>query len=159
MVVAGYGPQRIAAAVSDHALREAVESELQRAHPPLAVLVFYQARDYQPLWLEPSGFWPPRAALRPEAAQWAANTGLAAAGRSSPAAAARAEVALSLALEDDVSALRRPARGVRLAFVDPDLAPPADPREVLEQAARAPSLGRYLAALHDINPVYRSLRA
>jgi len=132
---------------------------------------FYAERGERPIWFRPGGGREaaaqlvsilrnaeidglgdaPRLAGQVEAA-------LAAASNGDPVALRRAERTLSSAWLLYVQALRLPAKGV--IFGDPRLVPQM-PRssDVLEQAARAPSLERYLRAVAAVNPFYAELRA
>src|SRR5439155_5424388 len=72
---------------------------------------------------------------------------------------ARAEAALSQSMARWIGDLRRAPPGAETAFTDPGLRPPPTAtRAVLEEAAAAPSLGRYLATAHAMNPIYAGLR-
>jgi murein L,D-transpeptidase YcbB/YkuD len=83
---------------------------------------------------------------------------LAAAGRGRPRDAARAEVALSLALGAYGGGVQAQAGSAQLAFLDPDFPASATAQDVLERAAHAPSLAGYLRGMGEINPVYHALR-
>lgn len=75
-----------------------------------------------------------------------------------PAAVRRADMMLSHALVDYVRDLRRPGN-VGVIYVDPELRPgPPSPRAILEAAARAPSLERYVAEMRWAHPIYGELR-
>jgi murein L,D-transpeptidase YcbB/YkuD len=77
-----------------------------------------------------------------------------------PEALARAELLLSHALVLYVSDLHRPPPADSPFIVDAALAPTApEPRQLLEEAAAAPSLGSFLQAAERMNPIYDSLRA
>jgi murein L,D-transpeptidase YcbB/YkuD len=72
---------------------------------------------------------------------------------------ARAELALSGALADWGSDLRRPRPSAALLYSDPELRPPEiSRRQVLETVAAAPALGAGLDRAAQMNPIYRRLR-
>ena len=71
----------------------------------------------------------------------------------------RAEQMLSQALVSYVRDLRTP-KDVGTIYVDAQLRPnPPSPRAILDAAARAPSLERWIADMRWMNPMYRDLRA
>jgi L,D-transpeptidase YcbB len=134
---------------------------------------FYRANDYRPLWIAGD-------ALRPEAAMLlarlraAADDGLAperygidkleaaiaAAQGGSDTALARAERLLSRAYADYLVDLHRPDPAAALIYVHEGLAPAArTPRQWLDAAAKAPSLGEAIATATRLNPLYEELRA
>jgi murein L,D-transpeptidase YcbB/YkuD len=154
-------------------LRADIERQVGSGAYPQEVAQFYAGRDFQPLWIEASGAgpWRRRLALRPEARRVAslaqaahqpsaraALQALAAAASRRPEALARAELATSAALGAYVRSLA-PEGPEPLAFIDPDLARPADTGAVLYQAVRAPTVASYVAAVAEVNPVYRDLQA
>lgn len=157
-----------------YALRAAVRAELATSRPPEAVVAFYAARDYRPVWVESNGVWPfsihgrIRPAVR-ERARLAVAAGALDPGsptlreRASaalrrpdlgpPGEAARVEVALSASLAAHAEAVAG-ARTRELAFVDP-VFPPASPAdEFLQWAAFAPSA---VGEVGTLNPVYDQL--
>jgi len=129
---------------------------------------FYAARKGRPLWYSQQGRqvdvlleilnsaeldglsprYPVRNLTR---AAWAAQSG-------KPSAVRRADKMLSQALVDYVRDLRRPGN-VGVIYVDPELRPgPPSPRAILEAAAAAPSLERYVAEMRWAHPIYGELR-
>lgn len=73
---------------------------------------------------------------------------------------ARADLALSKALADYVSAVRRPARGTRIRYLDAELEPRAqDAADVLRAAALAPSFTDYIETAGWMSPFYMRLRS
>jgi len=130
---------------------------------------FYAARNGQPLWFsqdgrqidvlleilntaEIDGLQPGkyRVDLLARAA-WAAQSGKAKAVR-------RADMMLSQALVDYVRDLRQPGN-TGVIYVDSQLRPgPPSPRAILEAAARAPSLERYVTEMRWAHPIYGQLR-
>jgi murein L,D-transpeptidase YcbB/YkuD len=134
---------------------------------------FYRARGGRPLWFQ-------GAALRPEAARFVGllreagaddlipqayhpdqlAAELSAAQHGGPADRARAERDLSRTLAAYVADLRRPLPGAGMLYPDEALRPPATgERQILDEAAAAPSLGAFLDAAHQVNPLYARLRA
>ena len=130
---------------------------------------FYAARNGQPLWFSQDGrqvdalleilnsadidgLHPGRYRLDLlTRAVWAAQSGRAKAVR-------RADMMLSQALVDYVRDLRQPGN-TGVIYVDPQLKPgPPSPRAILEAAARAPSLERYVAEMRWAHPIYGQLR-
>jgi murein L,D-transpeptidase YcbB/YkuD len=130
---------------------------------------FYAARNGQPLWFSQNGrqvdalleilnsadidgLHPGRYRLDLlTRAVWAAQSGRAKAVR-------RADMMLSQALVDYVRDLRQPGN-TGVIYVDPQLKPgPPSPRAILEAAARAPSLERYVAEMRWAHPIYGQLR-
>ena len=78
--------------------------------------------------------------------------------RGSPAELLRADRLLSLAFVNYVRDLRR-TPGIDMIWVDPQLRPSvASPRQLLDQAAAAPSLDHYLTEMRWMNPIYAGLR-
>jgi L,D-transpeptidase YcbB len=76
----------------------------------------------------------------------------------SPSKVLKADMQLSQAFVAYVRDLKRvPTSG--MIWVDPDLTPKVpNPRELLESAARAPSLDAYLTGMRWMNPIYAGLR-
>ncbi|MET0372904.1 MAG: L,D-transpeptidase family protein, partial [Rhizorhabdus sp.] len=153
------------------ALRSALAAEARDAPP--GVQAFYRGRDFAPIWSEPTGHWLiwPTARLIPEARlladriaqtmperRSALSAAIGAAGSGDVDDVARAELLLSLALGDYRRRLHHSVAPARLAWLDPALAPPSDGAGVLEEAARAPSLRRYLDLIDRVNPIYDALR-
>ena len=69
-----------------------------------------------------------------------------------------ADILLSQAFVDYVRDLRAPGK-TGVVYVDSELRPrPPSPRAILEAAARAPSLERYVAGMEWMHPVYGQLR-
>lgn len=84
---------------------------------------------------------------------------IAAAGNGDPKALARAELALSRAFTDIVADMRRPARDVRMRYLDKEVEPQeAEPSEILRIAALAPSLSDYVRDAGWMSPLYMRLR-
>lgn len=134
---------------------------------------FYTARGLRPLWirngapsaaadrlidlvasaeldgLDPDDYRPRKLAKAVEKAR-----------SGSPAALARAELLLSNALVRYVRDVRRPPEDSGMAYVDRELLPslPA-PRAILESAARARSLAKWVEQGGWMNPIYAQLRA
>lgn len=124
------------------------------------ISAFYRSRDFRPLWV--SG-----AALRPEAGQLRRMLGrspdldaaIEAARDGDPGRLTRADLLLSQAYAAYVRDHLRPPAANGTRYIDPGLAPvPASDREILDAAARSPSLARHLRAVESVNPVYDGLR-
>ena len=130
---------------------------------------FYKSRDKRPLWLSQQGR---QAALLIAMLDNAELDGLnpddyrtdelrdaiSAARSGSSKAVRRADIMLSEAFVDYVRDLRQPA-DVGTIFVDRELRPSAPSgRAVLEAAAKAPSLERYVAEMGWMHPIYGALR-
>lgn len=76
-----------------------------------------------------------------------------------PKVLARAELALSKALADLVVDMRRPARGMAMRYLDPEVEPrDPDPSDILRTAALAPSLKDYIQTAGWMSPFYMQLR-
>lgn len=136
--------------------------------PPLdlgeEIAAFYRDRDFRPLWVE-------RAALRPEAhrllrmlkgTRWRTSDLLAAvdaARAGDPSRLTRADLLLSQAFVGFVREHHRPPPGVRaMRYIDRGLAPEAPgERDLLEEAASAPSLAAHLDRVKHINPAFGGL--
>ncbi len=134
-----------------------------------ALIKFYEARRYEPVWVAPSGLSPAGAAVVAEIAK-ADDWGLdASALRPSalpetsseltPANRADAEVQISLA----VLRYARHARGGRVdptslsKYIDRKL-PLIDPSRVIDEVAKAPQPDAYLRGLHPQHPQFELLR-
>jgi len=131
---------------------------------------FYAARAGRPLWFSQPG----RQAdvliellssaqldgLDPERYRPGALARAVRAARSgNPVAVRRADVMLSQALVAYARDLRRPQE-LGILYVDPELRPvPPSPRSILEAAARAPSLERWVAGMGWMHPLYGRLRS
>ena len=130
---------------------------------------FYKSRDKRPLWLSQQGR---QAALLIDMLASAELDGLnpsnyrvdelrdaVSAARSGNAKAIRrADMMLSEAFVDYVRDLRQPT-DVGTIFVDQELRPSApSTKSILEQAAKAPSLERYVAQIGWMHPIYGALR-
>jgi murein L,D-transpeptidase YcbB/YkuD len=130
---------------------------------------FYKGRDKRPLWLSQQGR---QAALlidmlesaeldglQPDKYRPAALRGaLSAAQSGSSKAVRRADMMLSEAFVDYVRDLRQPA-DVGTIYVDRELRPTAPSAEsILQAAAKAPSLERYVAEMRWMHPIYGALR-
>ena len=165
-----------AAAVVDRPLRQLrsdIEIQAGSGAYPQDVARFYAGRNFEPLWIDATKVGPlgRKLTVRPEArrvadlaagahepAARAAFRALAAATGRDTASLARAELAASAALGAYVRGLA-PSGAEPLAFIDAELARPKDDGAVLHQAASAPSLKAYVAAVAEVNPVYRDLKA
>ena len=131
---------------------------------------FYSARKGAPLWFSPAAGDAPQAlvdllksaqtdGLDPNSYGAAAlEKAVDEASSGSRKAVGRADAMLSQAFTLYVSDLRQqPDLGI--IYVDPQLRPVgSSSRAILEQAARAPSLGSYVHAMGWMNPVYGQLR-
>ena len=131
---------------------------------------FYKARSNRPLWFSQPGR---QAEVLIETLKNAELDGLSSgrygvsqlelvvqsAAKSGKAKALRkADTQLSRAFVDYVRDLRT-ARQTDTIYVDSVLKPkPPSPREILEEAAKAPSLERYVAEMQWMNPLYAQLR-
>jgi murein L,D-transpeptidase YcbB/YkuD len=165
-------------AVPAHAQYAAPTAGLQQAMRDIdkadrEVRTFYERRNYRPLWirngeigveaetllklvstadadgLDPRMFRPRQIA----AAIDKARRGI------SPRALSSAEVLLSVTLARYIRAVRTP-RDIGMNYVDPAVVPAAPSRlAVLEAAAEAPSLARYLEEGAWAHPIYSQLRA
>lgn len=134
-----------------------------------SVSEFYKSREKRPLWLSQEGR---QAALLIEMLANAELDGLnpadyrpdelrdaiSAARSGNSKAVRRADIMLSQAFVDYVRDLRQPA-DVGTIFVDDELRP-SEPtaRSILETAAKAPSLERYVAEMRWMHPIYGALR-
>jgi murein L,D-transpeptidase YcbB/YkuD len=125
------------------------------------IAAFYRDHGFRPLWISGSG-------LRPEARQLLHMLGesggrdldaaVAAAGDGDPGRLTRADLLLSRAYADYVHAHHRPPRAGPMRYIDPEVAPAAEPeRAILQAAAEAPSLAAHLSAVERINPVHDGL--
>jgi murein L,D-transpeptidase YcbB/YkuD len=75
-------------------------------------------------------------------------------------ALARAELLLSTSFAAYVRDMRRPARSVKITYLDPELTPaPPGEDDVLRAAALAPSFATYLTGMGWMSPLYASRRA
>ena len=156
-----------AAAAAPQEVQAAIESSADRE-----LRDFYRARAHRPLWLRGDAPGPEADRLlalirnahmdgldpgdyKPRALE-------AALGKSrggSPKALGKAETMLSKMFVRYVRDMRR-ARETGMVYIDAGLAPVAPkPRQILEDAAAAPSLMAYLDRLGWMNPVYGQLRA
>jgi murein L,D-transpeptidase YcbB/YkuD len=131
---------------------------------------FYRARGGRPLW-----FAPKAGNAAPELIQLLATAqadhlnprrynirglerALADARTGSPGAVQRAEAMLSSAFVAYARDLKHDP-GVGIIYVDPELKPtPPSPLELLNSAARAPSLSDYVQQIGWMNPIYAKLR-
>ncbi|MDR7155399.1 murein L,D-transpeptidase YcbB/YkuD [Sphingobium xenophagum] len=134
---------------------------------------FYARRGYWPLWVEKDRIGPQADALlaliadseldglRPRAygARDLQKLIDAADNSPNPKVLARAELALSKALADLVVDMRRPARGMAMRYLDPEVEPrDPDPSDILRTAALAPSLKDYIQTAGWMSPFYMQLR-
>jgi len=131
---------------------------------------FYRARDWQPLWVR-GGMLEPGAERVVELIRNASADGLdperyradelaeavAAARDRDPVMLARAEFMLSEALSAYARDLRT-ASDVNMYYIDRDLAPATQSRDVLNAVASAPSLDAGIEAATRMNPLYTRLR-
>ncbi len=138
-----------------------------------ALLSFYEARNYAPLWLAPDGGSTPKASLLmaeiQHAGQWGldprdfrlpAEVGIKAAS-AAPEAAAAAEIEISLA----VLKYGRYARGGRIVNPSEQLSSYLDrrpqllnPKTILDGVAAASEPDVYLRGLHPSHPQFEKLR-
>ena len=143
-------------------------SSAARPEAPLApieighdVAAFYRDRDFRPLWVTSAG-------LRPEAQQLLTVLGdsasaelraaVEAARGGDPHRLTRADLLLSDAYADYVRDRQRPPAANGMRYIDPGLAPEAQPvRYILDAAAASPALAAHLDAVERINPVYDGL--
>jgi murein L,D-transpeptidase YcbB/YkuD len=159
-------PYASASYASPQQVQAEIRSKLDRKLKPV-----YKARGYRPLWVE-GGRPGPAADRLLELLASAELDGLdpgdydvddlsslvERARGGSPEALARAEVELSEAYVDYVRDVRRPT-GVRMSYVDESLEPERpSAAAVLQAAAAAPSLARYLDDGLWVNPIYAGLR-
>jgi murein L,D-transpeptidase YcbB/YkuD len=135
---------------------------------------FYAPRGYWPLWVEKDRIGPQADALLALIAQSDAD-GLnprsyggrdleklieAADSEGTPKALARADLALSRAFADLVADMRRPARGVKIRYLDAELdTKPPGPADIVRAASLAPSLTDYIQSAGWMSPLYMRLRA
>lgn len=133
---------------------------------------FYGRRGYWPIWVDQDRIGPQADALLALIADSGADgldpgdydpqelkQRIAAADNGDPKALARAELALSRALTDIVADMRRPARDVRMRYLDKEVEPQeAEPSEILRVAALAPSLSDYVRDAGWMSPLYMRLR-
>jgi L,D-transpeptidase YcbB len=167
----------LCATACNRAPQQSAPSQASAAAKPVKPVVlapeiadFYRERGNRPLWIA-------NGVLRPEAVELAAliehsdDHGLdperygagelaeavAAARTGDKTALAHAELLLSRAFTAFIADLRMPGANA-MKYVDPGLSPEApSARDMLEQAAAAPSLRDHLAAATDMNPLYQSL--
>ena len=131
----------------------------------------YEARRYQPIWVE-GGKVRPEARTLIAAVASAEQDGLdperyglaelkqelALAQTGKPAALARFEMHASRAFVDYVLDLHTP-KGEEMIYTDPAAAPPPMTRlSVLQAVSEAPSLRDHLVAVRRMNPIYEDLR-
>ncbi len=77
-----------------------------------------------------------------------------------PKALARADLALSRSFASLVADMRRPARGLRMRYLDREVEPrDPDPSDTLRVAALAPSLTDYIRSAGWMSPLYMRLRS
>lgn len=132
---------------------------------------FYAARAGRPLWLAPQSGEAAQQLLQLLATSQidglnpasynlkAINKALRSSWGGNPRAVQRAELLLSQAYVAYANDLKRNAPNVGTYYVDPELAArPESPRKLLEAAAAAPSLQRFVAEMHWMNPIYGQLR-
>lgn len=141
------------------------------ARPDTGITDFYRARAGQPLWLSQRSGYAAQQLLQLIATSDidgldprrynAARIGLALrdAQRGDIRAINRAESMLSEAFVAFARDLRRAPAGVGVYYVDPDLAPrPGNARALLDSAAAASSLERFVREMGWMNPIYGQLR-
>jgi murein L,D-transpeptidase YcbB/YkuD len=136
------------------------------AHAPVEIsddiAAFYRDRDFQPLWLAGNGFAPEAVQLMRmlgNDADGELRTAIRAARNRDPHRLTRADILLSRAFVAHIQALHRPPAANAMRYIDPGLAPAArSGREILDAAARAPSLADHLTEAERVNPVYDGLR-
>jgi murein L,D-transpeptidase YcbB/YkuD len=132
----------------------------------------YRTRGYQPLWIE-AGAPTEEAAAALRLLQSADQDGLhasayhpevlaadlVAARQGQPQALARFEIELTRALGDYAADLRTTRADGAPVFTDPDLQPPTDARAAAWRAAATAPVGKRVAAISRMNPLYMSLKA
>jgi hypothetical protein len=144
-----------------------VQAAIRSARMPgREVREFYRSRSYQPLWIR-GGALGPEADTFLRLVESAGVEGLdpgdyrpgaladaiEAARAGPPAALARAEILLSRRFAQYVRDVRRPPRRPAMIYAERGLAPVRPTvRAVLEQAARAPSLGEHLETIGWMHP-------
>ncbi|WP_420143512.1 L,D-transpeptidase family protein [Sphingobium sp.] len=134
---------------------------------------FYAPRGYWPLWVEGRRIGPQADALLalidqsdadglnprsydPGDLQQLIDT---ADREGSPKALARADLALSRAFAELVADMRRPAKGVKIRYLDAELDTKAPgPADIMRAAALAPSLTDYIQTAGWMSPIYMQLR-
>ncbi|HEX8256874.1 MAG TPA: L,D-transpeptidase family protein [Allosphingosinicella sp.] len=161
-VAAAPAPAQVAPPVIEAALQSSADHALAR---------FYAGRDHRTIWIKGNALTPDAARLV-DAVRDAELDGMTAgaavaasleqamvrARSGDPAELARAELMLSRALVDYVQALRRPADiGMNYGDAAVIASPPSLP-EILDAAAKAPSLARHVETVSEVNPVYTELR-
>ena len=134
---------------------------------------FYAPRGYWPLWVEKDAIGPQADALLALIASVDVDgldprdydpRGLQrlieeADASPTPKALARADLALSKALAAVVADMRRPARGMGMRYLDPEVEPrDPDPSDLLRAAAITPSLTDYIQTAGWMSPFYMQLR-
>lgn len=76
-----------------------------------------------------------------------------------PKTLARVDLALSRSFASLVADMRRPAKGVKIRYLDKEVEPrAADPADILRAAALAPSLTDYVQSVGWMSPLYMKLR-
>ena len=131
---------------------------------------FYRSRGGAPLWFSPTAGNASQQLLQQLNTAWADNLNpnryrvkalakaVQAASRGNPAAVQRAEVMLSEAFVIYARDLKRDPN-VGIIYVDPELRPaPPSPQTLLQQAAASGSVGKYVARMGWMSPVYAQLR-
>ena len=134
---------------------------------------FYGPRGYWPLWVEKDAIGPQADALLalitsvdvdgldprdydPRGLQRLIEE---ADASPTPKALARADLALSKAFAALVADMRRPARGIGMRYLDPEVEPrDPDPSDLLRAAAVTPSLTDYIQTAGWMSPFYMRLR-
>lgn len=175
-ILSGFGDSLAAIAIAATASVVPVSAAHAQPGVPLhaagaqGVADFYKARSNQPLWFSQPGR---QAEVLLETLKSADLDGLssdrygvsqlelavqAAAKSGKPKALRKADALLSRAFVDYVRDLRTAPRSDTI-YVDADLRPtPPSARDILEAAARALSLERYVAEMQWMNPLYAQLR-
>jgi murein L,D-transpeptidase YcbB/YkuD len=134
------------------------------------IAAFYRARGGAPLWFSPRSGAAAQQLVQLLATAQADNLNprrynvraiqraVQGAGRGDPGAIQRAEAMLSAAFVAYARDQKHDPR-IGIIYVDPELRPtPPSARELLNDAARAPSLSDYVAQIGWMNPIYAQLR-
>lgn len=173
LLIAAALPQ-VAAAQPDtaQAARSSVAAEI-RAQLSGKYKDFYAPRGYWPLWVEQDRIGPQADALlalienvdvdgldpRDYDARALRRLIEEAEASADPKALARADLALSRSFASLVADMRRPARGLKMRYLDREVEPrDPDPSDTLRAAALAPSLTDYIRGASWMSPLYMGLR-
>ncbi|WP_443021546.1 L,D-transpeptidase family protein [Sphingobium sp. AntQ-1] len=160
-------------AAADKAAQSSVAAEI-RAGVSGKLRDFYSPRGFWPLWVEQDRIGPQADALLALIADSEAD-GLSprdydardlkrlidvADTEGNTKALARADLALSRAFAALVADMRRPARGVKMRYIDQEAEPkPPSPADIVRAASLAPSLTDYIQTAGWMSPLYMRLRS